>query len=281
MDKMLLAAMVMSLATACMHNTPLAEPAQALICEALPGTRQVLQENPQAFLIFGEMHGTQEAPRAFAEVVCEATRQGPVIVGIEHPDSNRAAIQAYVDSSGTPADETELIAEVFDGAGYGLSSKAILALFQRLQSLRQAGADIQIAAFRNGQMGPGGDQGPYEVGLAQSLMRAHDTRPDARIVVLVGNLHARLTKQDGFGDRPGFAPMAMHLPGDERLTFNLHYSGGTASNCTDQGCGARAFKAAPSDTSLRLSLDASWPNYDGVWFVGEISSAQPIGSKED
>ncbi len=281
MNKVLLAVMVMSVATACIHNTPAATPAQPLICEALPGTRQVLQENKQAYLIFGEMHGTQEAPRAFAEIVCEAALQGPVIVGIEHPDSNRAAIQTYVDSSGSPADEAELIAGVFDGAGYGLSSEAMLALFQRLQSLRQAGADIQIAAFRNGQMGPGGDQGPYETGLAQSLIRAHDTRPEARVVVLVGNAHARLTKRDGYGDRPGFAPMAMHLPGDQRLTFNLHYSGGTASNCTDQGCGAHAFNAAPGDTSLRLSLDASSPNYDGVWFVGEISSAQPIGSKED
>ncbi len=277
MEYTLLGAITASLLAACTHVAP----SSSLVCNALPGTRQVLQENIQPYLIFGELHGTQEAPRAFAEIVCEAARQGPVIVGIERSETMQAAIQAYIDSRGTLEDEAALLAGVFDGSGWGLSSEAILALFQRLQGLKQAGSDIRVTAFRNGKMGPGGDQNPYEAGLADSLVRAYQKTPNARVLVLVGNIHARLVEKEAFSNRPGFSPMALHLPRDERLTFNLGYAGGTAFNCTAQGCAERPAQASPISAAPGLHLDGASPAYDGIWFVGKISAARPIGGTQD
>ncbi|UPT62604.1 MAG: hypothetical protein M0D54_20015 [Hyphomonadaceae bacterium JAD_PAG50586_4] len=187
-------------------------------------------------------------------------------------------MQAFVDSDGGSEAEAALMAAFFDGSEWGLSSEAFLALFKRLRTLRSLGATIRTVGFQQGPAtGPDGDQTPYDRGLAQQLLNAAEAHANARVLVLVGNLHARRTSVPANASRPGFAPMAMHLPSAELLTFDLRYEAGEAYNCMSDGCGPHRVNV-PGANPRRLELITD-RGFDGVWAVGPISAARPLDGR--
>jgi len=250
-----------------------------LKCNALTGTEQVLTENNETYLIFGEIHGTREAPRAFGEIICEAAKQGPTVVGIERPANLTRAMQTFVDSDGSDDARFNLLRGFFDGTDWGLSSQAFLDLFVRMQELKAQGADIRMIGFTSTRIVGEGSQTPYEKALAGELQRASARNPDARILVLVGNLHARLESYPELGDRPGFDPMAMHLPEGEVLSFNIAHTGGTAHMCGAEGCGPLPVddKSRPYEDGLMLTDRDS--RYNGIWNIGPITASPPVGKR--
>jgi hypothetical protein len=244
-------------------------------CSALPGTAEALATHAEAYLIFGEVHGSREAPRAFAAIVCEAARRGPVVVGIERPPTLTAPIQSFIDSDGGAQAEASLLTAVFDGSQYGLSSGAFLDLFRSLRDLRARGATLRVVAFQGGEFGPADNQTPYELSLAQHIIRASEGLPGARVVVLVGNLHARKTPIPPNDNRPGFEPMAMHLPRGDVLSFDLAYGEGEVFNCTPSGCGPHAVSATDRSVPPRVEL-APGESFDGFWAVGPLTASSPV-----
>lgn len=265
----------------CLSQTPHlpAEPHAALACAALPGTAELLGLRRERYLVFGELHGTQEAPREFAEIVCEAAKTEAVIVAIERSPDLTRSMQVFVDSDGSPEAEAAFTAAFFDGSPWGLSSEAFLALFKRLRALRSQGATIQTVGFQQGPpRGPDGDQTPYEKGLAQQLLNAAEAHSGTRVLVLVGNLHARRTPIPAYASRPGFEPMAMHLPSADLLSFDLRYETGEAFNCKSDGCGPHpVYGSGPNPRRLELNADGG---FDGVWAVGPVSAATPIHGQQ-
>ncbi len=174
------------------------------------------------------------------------------------------------------AAEHECGATVFDGSGYGLSSEGFLDLFEQLQNLRAHGASLQVIGFQDNAAIAGIDKTFYERALARQLLHAADVYPNAQVIVLVGNLHARRTPIPGTATRPGFDPMAMHLPQASLLSFDLRYSGGDAYNCAPDGCGVRTLAPRPEGSPPRLEpIDGL--HFDGVWAIGQISAARPLG----
>jgi hypothetical protein len=266
---------------ACVSHNGLAPGAvrTPLACSALPGTAEILDSRDERFLVFGELHGTREAPREFAEIVCEAAMRGEVVVAIERPPNLTSSMQAFVESDGDLKAEAALMAAFFDGSQWGLSSEVFLALFKRLRALRSAGATIRTVGFREGPPpGPDGDQTPYERGLAQQLLNAAEAHARARVLVLVGNLHARPTPVPASSSFTGFEPMAMHLPSADLLSFDLRYEAGEVFNCTADGCGPRRVNGrGPGPRRLELIADRG---FHGVWAVGPISAATPIGGRQ-
>ncbi|MAN73430.1 MAG: hypothetical protein CME84_05000 [Henriciella sp.] len=250
-----------------------------LSCESLPNTGDLLREQNQTFLIFGEIHGSREAPKAFGETVCEAARTGPVVVGIERPSQLSGVMQNFVDSDGSDDARFTLLRGFFDGTDWGLSSQAFLDLFIRLQQLTAQGADIRMVGFTSATTVGSGSQTPYERRLAAELLRASARNPDARILVLVGNLHARKETYPELGSRPAFDPMVMPLPQDEVLSFNIAHSGGDTHRCTAEGCGPQPVdgRADPEKTGIWLS-DGDL-RYDGIWNIGPVSASPPIGTR--
>ena len=50
--------------------------------------------------VVGEQHGTNETPSTFANLVCLASKGRPVVVAVEQPTGEQAAIDAYLMSDG-------------------------------------------------------------------------------------------------------------------------------------------------------------------------------------
>lgn len=53
--------------------------AAIMACSPPDGTTALL-ERPERVIMIGELHGTEEAPRAVGEIACAAAEQGPVVV---------------------------------------------------------------------------------------------------------------------------------------------------------------------------------------------------------
>ena len=59
-------------------------------------------------LVVGELHGTREAPAYFFQMICDLLRTHPaeaLIVALEYPSAEQAALDRYLDSSASNADE--------------------------------------------------------------------------------------------------------------------------------------------------------------------------------
>jgi len=121
----------------------------------------------------------------------------------------------------------------------------------------------------------------YEKEMARIVQNAAST-PDALVLVLVGNMHARI-KEVTFRDNPPYMPMAALLPRAETRTLYVAASGqGTAWNCImPQGaekttCGARPEMsgAKGSPRGIGPATDP-WNAYDADLYLGVAYTASP------
>ena len=200
-----------------------------LPCPALAGTDEILAMPGKRYIIFGEMHGTAETPALFGDFVCHAGRQGPVVVGLEIPVQEQPALDRYLASRGTAADRSALTGTIHWEGQDGRASEAMFALVERLRAMRSAGLPIRVHAFVDPGP-PAPTQTPYEQRMARQWRAGLDAVAGARLVALVGNIHARRVR---FRD---FDPAAMHLPRAELFTIDTAPIGGSAWNCRET-CG--------------------------------------------
>ena len=204
--------------------------ATAPSCAPIAGAAPLLAMPQRRAFIFGELHGTIEIPALFGDLVCLAAAEGPVIVGLEMPESSQAALDSWLASDGGVAAQASLLADSFWRLGDGRSSAAVLALLGRVRELRAAGRQIGLLAFVPSVYG-GATQTPYEQAMAANWRRALAAAPGARLLVLVGSVHSRTAPYRDF------EPAGMHLPRAETLTFGPLTVGGSAYNCQPDGCG--------------------------------------------
>jgi hypothetical protein len=134
---------------------------------------------------------------------------------------------------------------------------------------------VEIAAFDPALPSP--ERDAY---LAESLAEIRKRSPDARFMVLVGNLHARRDVGAPWNDKLEF--MAHRLaPGEPTLlTLNAGFSGGAAWICTGNdaaSCGPGRFKGRPGKTAgISLTPDPRDPDgYQGTYFLGRLHASPP------
>jgi hypothetical protein len=199
-------------------------------CTPIAGAAPLLAMPDRRAFIFGELHGTAEIPALFGDLVCAAAAQGPVIVGLEMPESSQGALDAWLASDGGAAARTTLLADSFWRFTDGRSSEAMLALLGRVRALKAAGRRISLLAFVPSVNDPA-SQTPYEQAMAANWRRALANTSGARLFVLVGSVHSRIAHYRDF------EPAAEHLPRAESLTFAPLIVGGSAYNCQPDGCG--------------------------------------------
>lgn len=273
-----------------------------LDCPAPPGWQEVLRQNPR-FVVFGELHGTEQAPQFITNLVCaEAMKGRPVLLGIERDANFDAALQeawALPSAQFAPA----LAKLGWAGRQDGISSKASFDMVVRLHLLKERGLPIHIVAFNGARDKAQHDrfahlpgQGGHEAAQAENIAKAAAARSPVTTIVLVGNLHARKLPVARAGK--SFDPMALQLAQNGKVvTLDMVYDAGTAWNCllkpgsnpapgkpvgpSDMTCGpsptagTTKFTASPFIRLHQPHGSGQEAAFDGIFWVGPVKASAP------
>lgn len=271
-------------------------------CTLSAGWAEVERRKPR-YVVFGELHGTEESPAFVGNLACALAVKGErLLVAVEHNAEYDAAFQAAWRLP--PAQFTaELQKAGWAGRNDGVASKAMLQMLVRLHALKQRGRSINIVAFNGARDDaqrarlsdlPG--QGPHEAAQAENIRTAANARPYDRVLILVGNIHARKLPVDFRGVQ--FKPMVMQLaPAETIVALNMRTADGSSWGCRlkqgltpekgkplPQGaitCGPYPMKEqldlhqAPFVALGDFPQEKSDGNYDGFFWLGTVHASAP------
>lgn len=268
-------------------------------CDLPVGWSDVAKLDPR-FVVFGELHGTNEGPRFVGSLACALARKNKrVLVAIEHNASDNSAFQAVWNSDKF---EEKLANLGFAGRSDGIASMAMFDMAVGLHLLKESGLPVAIVAFNGFEDErqryrfadlPG--QGPHEAAQAENIANASMAQSYDYVLVLVGNLHARKTPITQNGHE--FDPMARRLSRyGKAVSLNMRYADGTSWNCVpkpgadrttkaisqeDLDCGQHPSKGEPEHGPAQFiglekadQVDAPL-TFDGFFWVGPISASPP------
>lgn len=269
-------------------------------CDMPSGWADIARRKPR-FVVFGEVHGTQEAPEFVGRIACALAAQGKsVLIAVEHDVSFDPAYQA---AWHLPPDKfaAALLQAGWKESRDGKGSVAMLDMLRRLHQLAWQGRKIRLTAFdgerddvqhRKFSTLPG--QGPREAAQADNIRVAADAASYDLVLVLTGNVHAR--KQPFERGGRTVEPMAMHLARlGPMVTLDARYSGGSAWTCRlKPGIRPEPGKPISGDAiecavhpvgvqpdlgpgpflSLTASSDAD-DAYDGIFWLGSLHGSPP------
>lgn len=269
---------------------------------ALPRGWDAIAARKPRYVVFGELHGTEQAPAFVGDVACAlAARGARLLIAIEHSASSDEALQRAWNG---PAESLKTILAEMDWAARddGVGSVAMFEMIRRLHQLKLAGRSIDIVAY-NGiknedqrrRFAALAGQGPHDAAQAENIERAADRGYDL-VLVLTGNIHAR--KQPVTFGGVTFEPMAMRIArSGELVSLDMLTAGGSAWTCQAGpgvtarpgqplpagaiSCGARDLGPSPMIArapfiDLRSAAnpgDAS--RYDGVFYLGKVRASPP------
>lgn len=234
----------------------------------IPGLSAVLDLPGLRYLVIGELHGTEEMPAFFGELVTEVAARKPVTVVLEYPQSRQRDLDRYLASSGSEADRKALLAADYWVRGRdGRSSRAMLALIETLRSLQ-----VPVSACQPD--GSAGDPAAYERVMGECWKQDADG-PKRLTLIFVGNAHASFSPI--FGD---YLPAAAHLPREQTISLDNLTAPGWAWFCQGADkCGEFPSHALgtpqPRGLYLGQALPAELGSYDGVYSAGPYFRASP------
>src|SRR6201996_3783687 len=108
-------------------------------CSPVPGADQIWAKPSVHWVFIGELHGSNETPAAFRDLVCDAIAQGKqVTVALERPTSEQAALDNILTAKNLSAAKESLLQFPRWKEGMdGLASEAMLRLLVSLRELRR------------------------------------------------------------------------------------------------------------------------------------------------
>jgi hypothetical protein len=238
-------------------------------CSPVPGADQIWSKPSLHWVFIGELHGSNETPAAFRDLVCDAISQGKhVTVALERPTSEQAALDNILTGKDLSAAKESLLQlpgwkEVLDGRG----SEAMLRLLVSLRELRDLHPDLRVVAFDAPYSGSPAS-GSRDEALGHALLLLHPTKPNDLVLILTGNIHAMQASKRGYN------LAAMYLPAKEILSLEVTDRGGESwSDDTQDGCGPQKGTVRDKDVnrSRGIFLDptlAPFGKVDGVLSLG-------------
>lgn len=281
----------------------LAAAASAVACDLPPGWDAVAARRTR-YIIFGESHGTEQAPAFFGQVACAlATDEKPLLIAVEQDTMNDPAFQLVWNGPDPTFAEALRKVPGWKGRDDGVASEAMFAMLVRLHRLRASGKNIDAVLFngtkddaQRARYASLPSQGPHEAAQAENIRVAAAAKPYDHILVLTGSLHARKSPVNHHG--PPFLPMAMRLAPAEATTSLRMYSGaGTQWNCQLKPgltlklgafapmdaitCGKRPVQGMPLlEGPLRVALGMAAGvtgegSYDGYVWLGPATASVP------
>jgi hypothetical protein len=246
-----------------------------------PGRVEVSAEAlpPHGTLMLGDLHGTREIPAFVGRLIATVSAREPVVLGLEIPQAEAPAIQAFLASDGSPATRRRLVAGPWWQDPYqdGRRSVALADLLEQVRTLRAAGRSIEVVVIDEG----GRDAEAREAAMADNVIAARRAHPNAALIVYAGNLH---TSKREVSFRPGFAWMAMRVAGAgvPLISLDARYADGTAWSCRDavaERCGVSFAAGRGPERGIRLER-APNGQYDGWFGVGPLTASPPAGRPE-
>jgi hypothetical protein len=250
-------------------------------CSPIPGADQIWSKASVHWVFIGELHGSNETPAAFRDLVCDAIAQGKhVTVALERPTSEQAALDDILTGKDLPAAQESLLRlhgwkEVLDGRG----SEAMLRLLVSLRELRRLQPDLRVVAFDAPYSGPPAP-GPRDEAMGHALLSLRPTKPNDLVLILTGNVHAMQASKRGYD------LAAMYLPPKEILSLEVTDRGGESwSEDATGGCGP--WKGGVGDKDAKkpygIFLDPSLAPFgkvDGVLSLGvPLTSSAPAAGE--
>jgi len=236
-------------------------------CSPVPGADQIWSKASVRWVFIGELHGSNETPAAFRDLVCDAIAQGKhVTVALERPTSEQAALDNILTARDLAKARDSLLQlpgwkQVLDGRG----SEAMLRLLISLRELRRLHPDLRVVAFDAPYTGGAGGR---EQAMANALRSLSTAKPHDLVLILTGNLHAMQASKRGYD------LAAMYLPPKEILSLEVTDRGGESwGESLEEGCGPSKGGVGDKDAKkpYGIFLDPSLAPFgkvDGVLSLG-------------
>lgn len=254
-----------------------------VLCNPPSGIGNLWAKEDIRFIFIGDVHGTNEAPTLFAEIVCDAAAKGKhILVALEHLETDTVIFQNYLKSAGTEIEKQKfLLNSSWSQQSDGRTSEAMWVLIEKLRKYKSLGLQIDIVSFIRPAAGNSESQEPYERSLATSLLESSNAINPDLVLVLVGSIHASKLLFQADGIIP-FKPMAMHLPKASTLSLILLHEGGEAWNCRGRNdCGVHTARPRLSsrvgdelELGIKFGPDLR-EGFEGVIMMGQISASLP------
>jgi hypothetical protein len=246
-------------------------------CSAIPGADQIWARKSVRWLFVGELHGSNEAPAAFFDLVCDALRHGRrVTVALERPVSEQTALQGLLSRPDLAAATALLLNQPGWKEGMdGRASEAMLRLLISLRGIRQRFPELTVVPF---DVSPTAESpGARDEAMGHALLSLGKSRPSAFILVLTGNFHAMLAPLLHYD----FA--AMYLPSSEVMSLEVTDRGGQTWSTVDGACGPHPGGVGDlkSGKSYGIYLNpklAPFGKVDGVLAIGAPLTLSPPAS---
>jgi hypothetical protein len=200
-----------------------------------------------------------------------------VTVALELPQGMQPQIDAFLAAldhalalaalAGTPL--------VDPGVVDGRTSQAMFAMLDTLRQLKADGRDIAILAFQPSDPSPPElSQAWYELDMAYWLSRAVVERPQAKVIALVGSIHASKTAVSGLAHIG--LPATAHLPPAEVLSLVVANQGGQTWSCR-QGCGVHDSPGGHDQDARGIVLEPTADGaFDGTIALGPAHASPPF-----
>ena len=244
-------------------------------CRPVAGSEALWRDDVR-YVFVGETHGTAEAPAAFADLVCAALEQGPVVVSLEYPVELQPTLDAFMEADSD--DEARAILAAYPQGPFvhhdGRGSEAMLDLLLRLRAMLREAADMTVvASVPNSPRVEGFRQSYSEMDRAVLWSRQAMAQPQARVLALVGRVHAEKTRRVG---SPLGLPAAAHIRPEETLSLSLAHQGGQAWMCLDD-CGPAPVPDTDDLTTRGVVLTPQLSGkFDGLLALGPVTASPPV-----
>jgi len=235
----------------------------------IPGLSALLDRPGLRYLVLGDLHGTEELPAFFGDVVAEAATHRPVSVILEYPERWQRDLDRYLASSGDAEARKALLATDFWSQWRdGRSSRAMFALIEKLRTLQ-----VPVTACQPN--GSAGDPSSYERVMGECWKQQTTELPKQLTLIFVGNAHASFVPV--FSD---YMPAAAQLPREETVSLDNLSAPGWSWHCEGvDKCHEFPTHAdgTPEPRGIYIGHDvpAQLGLYDGVYSIGPHFTASP------
>ena len=236
----------------------------------------------EKIILFGELHGSYEAPQAFGEAVEFFLSLGtPVTACLELSwDYENLLNNVLCDI----ASLSELRESSLWNMNDGRESIAMFELMKFLTELRQRGNELSIAAYDDPLNQT--ENGTRDERMGRRVVELFNRHPNNQFLVLTGNLHSRtrsIPRHAVFKES-----MAMTIAKEHPVTsVEFTASGGTiyASMQGKDDIEPRVgvhniFKLASTIAPGTIRKADESSAHDWEWFLGELSAAMPTRNYE-